>query len=165
MRSDFPGWAIVPGQISAQPQLARLNQLALRACEVDPSRRFGNAEMLAALTDGEKRQNRPRFAWRGAVTACIAAAAIAAFAFWMRPAAPVAVNFITAPFEAKIFLDGRVQCEANGKYFRTPCTIRDLPARKVHIEFQWDGTEEKLDAGDVDLAENREIKVRRKTGD
>jgi hypothetical protein len=58
-----------------------------------------------------------------------------------------------------IFLDGQPQRAADGIFCRTPCTIRNLPTRKVHVVFQWDGVKDKCDAGEVDLAENREIKA------
>jgi serine/threonine protein kinase len=156
----FPGLGDRARQIAEHPQLTRLNQLALRACEIDPSRRYCDArQMLAELTLGEKPRAGPRRFWRRASAACIMIAAVAALAFWMRPTPPVAVNFVTDPYEAMIFLDGQPQRAADGIFCRTPCTIRNLPTRKVHVVFQWDGVKDKCDAGEVDLAENREIKA------
>ncbi len=85
--------------------------------------------------------------------------------FWMHQAAPVGVNFVTEPFEATIYLDGQLLRGPDGTPCRTPCTVHGLSAGPHRVVFQWDPfdpavIEGKLDAGIVDLTENRQITAR-----
>jgi serine/threonine protein kinase len=182
----FPSLGDRTRQIVADRRLARLNRLALRACDPDPGRRFRDAqEMLAELEkeegDGPHLCEAPFGPFRQmgtvpfflrywgwlALAAGMVTAAVLIF-FWMRQAAPVSMNFVSEPYEAMIYLDGRLLCTPNGAPYRTPCTIGGLSAGAHHVVFQWDpfdppvidGT---LDAGIVDFAENRQITVRPKS--
>ncbi len=166
--SRFPSLGDGASRIAADRRLARLNRLALRACDPDPNRRFQNArEMLAELSAAEPRPEKPQRRRRFllAAFAAFVAMGVAAF-FWMRPAALVGVNFVTEPYEATIYLDDRLLLDAAGAAYRTPCTIRGLSARRHHVVFQWDSArglprgvaaDGRWDAGTFDFAESRQI--------
>ena len=120
----FPSLGDRARQIAQDPVLARLNQLVLRACEPDPSRRFGDAgQMLQEWTEREVRPPKwPRIPRRlltaalvglalvalATVALATVALALAALAFRTGRPANVDVNFVTDPFEATIFLDGQL---------------------------------------------------------
>jgi serine/threonine protein kinase len=178
----FPSLGDRAAEVAGDQRLARrLNRLALRACDPDPNRRFRDArEMLAELAAGrqecpphrERSRLRLRRAGWIALAAVVAAVAALAAYSWMHHAAPVGVNFVTDPYEATIYLDGRLLRAPDGTPYRTPCTIGGLPAGRHHVEFQWDAREgppdlsagdDRLDAGVVDFAANRQISVRPRT--
>ena len=158
----FPSLGDRVRQIAERPELARLNQVVLRACEPDPSRRFGDAcRMLAELTAAPPpRSTWPRIA-RRVVAAGLVASVVAALALWMGRAARVDVNFVTDPFEATISLDDQVLCAPDGTPYRTPCTVPALPGGAHHVVFRWDDEVGELDADTIDLAQNRQITARR----
>jgi hypothetical protein len=162
----FPSLGDRAQQIEEDRRLARLNRLALRACDPVPSRRFCDArEMLAALTAAERHPvPSRRLGWFAMAAGMVAAAALAVS--WMRRVEPVGANFVTEPYEATIYLDGRLLRTPDGAPHRTPCTIQGLSAGPHHVVFQWDadgGSADtgKLDAGTIDFAENRQIAARR----
>ncbi|MGW8258033.1 MAG: hypothetical protein ACWGMZ_11145 [Thermoguttaceae bacterium] len=68
----------------------------------------------------------------------------------------VHVNFVTYPFEAKIYLDNVLQVDGQGNALRTPCTEENLPAKVYHVIFQNDKLE-KLDVGEMDFATQRRV--------
>ena len=164
----FPSLGDRLGQIAAEAPLARLNRLVLRACDSDPSRRFRNAqEMLDELTAAETPPARlRRRGWLG--LAAVTAATVVVLLFWTH-GPPPGVNFVTEPYEAKIYVDGQILQTPDGTAYRTPCTIRDLPAGPHRLVFQWDADGDpfsrvpfdgKMDAGTVNFAKNRQITAR-----
>lgn len=154
-------------EIVEHRELARLNQLILRACEPDPSRRFRDAgQMLSELTSGQASlAEGPRIGRRLVVTGLIAAGllALVAAALALRPARPasVDVNFVTEPFEATILLDGQLLRAPDGVPYSTPCTVPGLPGGAHRVIFRWDDEAAELDAGQIDLSEHRQITARR----
>ena len=166
----FPSLGDRASQIAVDRRLARLNRLALRACDPDPHRRFCHAqEMLATLTASKKSLLRRshRMGWVAAAAGTIAAVVLA-LAGTCQPA-PIGVNFVTEPYEATIYLDGRLLDTPAGVPYRTPCTIHGLPTGSHRVVFQWDAasgvgdmpeTDGKVDAGTIDFAANRQITVR-----
>jgi hypothetical protein len=166
----FPGLGARAAEIAKRPRLARLNQLALRACDPDPKRRFADSrQMLASLDGREKATGRSqRMRW-AALAAGVMLIGAAAAAFCLFPRGPVRTNFVTEPYEAMIYLDGELLQDKDGVAYRTPCTVVGLPPGKHHVVFQWDaksgvanlpGSDGKVDAGTVDLSANRQITAR-----
>jgi serine/threonine protein kinase len=164
----FPGLGDRAAEIVKQPRLARLNQIALTACDPDPRRRFTDArQMLAALDGCDKRVGRlRRMKW------AVLAAGIVLFGsvvgLWLLPRGPVGTNFVTEPFEATIYLDGELLRDGDDVPYRTPCTVVGLPPGEHRVVFQWDaqsgvarlpGIDGKLDLGPVDLSANRQIRA------
>jgi hypothetical protein len=87
----------------------------------------------------------------------------------MRRNGPIGVNFVTDPYEATVYLDGKLQSGPNGVAYRTPCTIQGLTPRPHHVRFRWDedsgvfelpGRDGTVDAGMIDFSENREVTLR-----
>ncbi len=166
----FPSLGNRSAAIVGDCRLARLNRLALRACDPTADRRFCNArEMLDALNSEDERSHvsSRRTGWL-AVAAGAALAAVLAF-FGLREPASVGVNFVTEPYEATIYLDGQLLSAPDGTAYRTPCTIQGLAPGPHHVEFQWDegsglveppGNQGRADAGVVDFGENRQIVAR-----
>ena len=128
----FPSLGGQARAIAENPDLRRLNRLVLRACQRDPNARFRDArEMLAALDDS--------FGTTAPVarrTAVIAVAALllvamlavtAAVHYWPTSLPPADVNFITQPFEATIYMDGRPLLAPDGRPYATPCTVTGSP--------------------------------------
>jgi len=66
------------------------------------------------------------------------------------------VSFITIPYEAKIYLDGKEARDAHGVPYRTPCTVPGLPGRMHRVVFEREGLRN-LDIGDQDLGATREV--------
>jgi len=143
------------------PTLGALNRLALRACEADPQRRFPSAREMRAELEASQRQTEVRPARRrpqiiAAVAGVLIAFGLAALGWWGFRSQRVPVSFVTDPFEATIYLDGRLQKNASGDPYRTPCTIEDLPPRVHHVEFMHHEFG-RLDAGRWDFAKHRRI--------
>ena len=168
---QFPGLGTYAPEIAKDRILARLNRLALRACDPDPNRRFRDArQMLAELSvDGTQPVKSRRARWL-ALTAVAITVAVLALP-WMHGVARVKTNFVTQPYEAMIYVDGKLLCRPDGTPYRTPCTVEGLTARPHHVVFQWDGqtnpfdtegTDVKLDAGLVDFAVSRQVTAERK---
>ena len=84
----------------------------------------------------------------------ILAATVARF----RPCGPkcVDVNFITEPFEAEIYLDGKRAVDASGNPYTTPCTIPGVPSGVHQVVFKKSGLED-LSIANVDFAHKREV--------
>jgi eukaryotic-like serine/threonine-protein kinase len=162
----FPSLGQRVQTIAEDQRLARLNRLALRACDPDPSRRFRDArQMLAQLHAAEQQPVKRRHRrWLWLAVGMAMGAALALFVLW--PARSVSVNFVSDPFEATIYIDGQMLREPNNDPYRTPCTVSGLPAGMHHVVFQWDadsdpfhlsGPDGKLDAGQIDFSTNRQI--------
>jgi serine/threonine protein kinase len=171
---SFPRLGATAAEIAASPSLGRLNRLVLRACQPDARERFEDArEMLAGLKScepgrGGERAGSGRRMLAGAGAAGVLALAVWAGVWWWPdrtspPAFPehparVHVNFITEPFEATIYLDGRQQLQPDGRPYTTPCTIDDLPAEVHQVEFAQGP--DRREAGRIDFATVRQIEFR-----
>ncbi len=162
----FPHLGNQATEIAENPRLCLLTRLALGACQADPQQRFPDAQaMLAELEVSEAGALAHGARWRRRIIAsgvCIAIAVAAAgvrVGFWPTPPPQVHVNFVTEPFEATIFLDGKQQLKSDGAPWTTPCTIEDLPARDYQVVFKHRQRSE-LDAGQVDFARVRQIVAR-----
>lgn len=161
----FPSLGEAAERVAADPAVAALNRLVLRACDPDPQKRFRDAgEMLAALEPGETpiATRRPMTVVRRSLLA-IAAVALAACAlgivFWPRQVPLVDVNFISHPYEATILLDGQPLVDPDDVPYRTPCTVPGLAARVHQVIFQFEGLGE-TPVGEIDFREAREITAR-----
>jgi len=93
--------------------------------------------------------------------ACVLLAGSAAtIALWPEPVPQsVDVNFISHPYEATIYLDGKPLLDSAGRPEKTPCTAEDLPPRPHHVIFKHPARPD-LDAGRFNFAKTREIEVR-----
>jgi serine/threonine-protein kinase len=161
----FPSLGGQARAISENGDLRRLNRLVLRACQRDPNARFQDArEMVAALDanpDTTTRAARRR-------TVAIAAAALLLVTilavrgilhFWPSSLPPVEVNFITEPFEATIYMDGRPLLGPDGRPYATPCTVTGLSARPHSVVLKHAGLPDR-DIGNIDFSSVREVTVR-----
>ncbi len=155
----FPRLGPRAREITADPELARLNRLVLRACQPAPEGRFRDAgEMLAALEAPPPRPPRRRLLLTAAAL-CLLSLAVAA-SLYFRPQPPRAeVNFISEPFEATIYLDGVELTRPDGTSYTTPCTASDLPGGKHHLLFKHPERGD-YDAGHVDFTQTREVTIR-----
>jgi eukaryotic-like serine/threonine-protein kinase len=164
----FPSLGLRAQAIVEDRRLARLNRLALQACDPDPGRRFRDArEMLADLTAPERSPAKRRRRWPWLMTGMLIGAALGLFMLW--PLAPVTMTFVSSPFEATIYVDGQQLRDPHGDPYRTPCTVPNLPGGKHRVVFQWDaqtdpshlsGPDGKLDAGEIDFTTKRQITAR-----
>ena len=154
----FPRLGTRAREITADPELARLNRVVLRACQPAPEGRFRDArEMLATLEAPPLRPPR-----RLLVSAAVMCLLLLAAGAWLsfRPQPPrVDVNFISDPFEATIYLDGVELTQPDGTPYTTPCSARDLPGGQHHVLFKHPERGD-YDAGRIDLTQSREITVR-----
>lgn len=167
----FPSLGARAQAIVEDQRLGRLNRLALRACDPDPSRRFHNAqEMLTELTAPEKPIVKSHHMKWFALVGVVAVSVALAF-FCLRPSEVVSVNFVTQPFEASIYLDGELLRSADGTPYHTPCTVSGLSAGRHRVVFQWDAKNDpfgvadangRFDAGVIDFREDRQITVQPK---
>jgi len=158
---SFPSLGARGREVAEDPSLSTLNRLVLQACQPDPQERFQDAgRMLAELappeppTETQKTPTRRRLAVSAGLVALTLLVALAAW--WATRPGRVHVNFITEPYEATIYLDGRQLLDPKGKPYRTPCSVPDLSAEVHHVVFKLEGREN-LDAGRVDFAKAREI--------
>jgi serine/threonine protein kinase len=164
----FPRWSPAAVADRGDPIMKGLNLLVLRACDRDPSRRFQNAaEMLDALrrqqgqAEGEKRRHRTRIILAAALLIALLATAVG-LGRLLRPQ-HVDVNFITEPFEADIYLDGRQAVDRDGVPYLTPCTIPGLRVGPHHVTFKKAGLAD-LDAGVVNFGAAREVAAKWESG-
>jgi serine/threonine protein kinase len=160
---EFPRLGRQANGVRNSPILATLLRLVLHACEHEPARRPADARaMLAELAVlrlvARRFSRRPLLAATCAAVVC-AAGAWAAF-FAPRHENLCDVTFVTEPYEAKIYLDGVVQCDPEGNAYTTPCTVRNLRARTCRVAFEWAGLP-RWDAGSYDLARTQQIVARR----
>ncbi len=157
----FPSLGEAASRIAAHAPLARWNQVVLRACDPNPDHRFADAAAMLAEAPAEPHVPASRVRRRSVLLAGLAAAAgVAALTAWWREGVPgVDVNFLTEPYEAQIYLDGRLQTGPNGTAYRTPCTIPGLRPRPFRVVFAWEDREEVVDLGVVDFAQSREVSL------
>jgi serine/threonine protein kinase len=155
----FPRLGTRAREIAADPELAQLNRLVLRACQPAPEGRFRDAgEMLAAFQAPPPRSVRRRLLPAMVVIGLLCLAAAASL-YW-RPQPPrVDVNFISEPFEATIYVDGVQVTAPDGTPYTTPCTVRALPGGRRHVLFRHPERDD-YDAGYLDLTQTREVIVR-----
>lgn len=158
---EFPWLGEATRRVAADPGLAGLNRLALKACERDDEKRFTDAgEMLAELerycsrTTGRRVGSR-RWAMAAAVVA-VAVLAGGTLAFWPAKPEPVHVNFITHPFEATIYIDRKLQIREDRTRYTTPCTIEGLAAEPRSVMFRRKGLPD-LNIDEVDFRKTRQI--------
>jgi eukaryotic-like serine/threonine-protein kinase len=162
---EFPRLGQRTNCVRNDPILATLLRLVLHACERAPERRPVDAgAMLAELAMPGPAARRS--ARRRLLTAICAAALITVGTWAAWTLAPPQgdlcdVNFVTEPYEAKIYLDGVLQRDPEGNAYTTPCTVENLPARTCRVAFEWDG-QPRWDAGSYDLARTRQIVSRPK---
>lgn len=168
----FPSLGDRGPQIGQDPVLNLLNQVVLRACEPDPEHRFQDArEMLDALeTPLLSAEDEPAWSAR-AILATVGALSLAAIlattSLWFAKreggqqpvAATVQVNFITEPFEAAIYMDGKLLVQPNGRPYRTPCTVPSLPPGKHRFVFRHPSQAD-LQTAPIDVQKTREIIAR-----
>ncbi|MBM4039544.1 MAG: serine/threonine protein kinase [Planctomycetes bacterium] len=147
------------------PACAALNRIALRAANRDRAARFRDArEMLHALdTLSMPAMPMPRLRLKKGLiiaSACAAAALAALVALLVRqPATPhVNVNFITLPYEAEIYLDGKRLLDPRGQPYATPCTVPGLPARPHRVVFRRPGLPD-LVVEKADFSATREVEA------
>ena len=160
--TSFPAWAGNRSEVSNNPILSALLRVVLRACEREPEKRFADARrMLDELESPARgaRRFRRRPILAAAAVGVLATAGLCAWIFLPRAEEEtlVDVNFVTYPFEAKIYLDDQLQSNSAGKPYTTPCTLEGLPARTHRVAFQW-GDGPRSDAGSYDFARTRQIR-------
>jgi len=164
---EFPRLGRRTREIAANPILASLLRLVLRACEREPEKRFTNVRtMLAELDAPEKKPRRSRRAW---LAACAATILVAGGLAWtlgpelapeQRVPARVDVSFVTYPYEASIYLDGTRLVDSAERPYITPCTVDDLSATSHEVAFECEG-QPRWNAGLFDFARTRQIVSRR----
>ncbi|NQU26091.1 MAG: serine/threonine protein kinase [Candidatus Nealsonbacteria bacterium] len=145
----FPQLGRRAGDVATDPILAHLNRLALQACQPVPAERFEDAgQMLRELQRPPQQAARQRRRWPIAAMVAVVAMAVVALAsvkWWPENTQPVVpasaaqrvdVSFITEPYEATIYLDGKLLMNSHDKPHTTPCTVPDLPAGEHRVEFK-----------------------------
>ncbi len=159
---SFPRHGQRAAEAVENPTLGALNRLALRACHPDPQKRFRDArEMLAELEASQSETANRAAGFRGKLIAALAVVVALGLvgAWWATRPRRVHVNFVTHPFEATVLLNGMLQTDDAGNPYRTPCTIKDLPARVHHVTFEHDELG-RLDAGQWDFSSQRRVEKR-----
>ena len=157
---DFPRLGHELDRVREDPQLAALLQLVLHACERAPENRPTDARaMLNELTSPS--QGPRSSGGRRVLVAICAVTMLGGISWWassfaFRQEERCDVNFVTEPFEAKVYLDGILQRDAKGNAYTTPCTVRDLVVRRYRVEFEYDG-QPRWEAGTYDLAQTQQI--------
>jgi hypothetical protein len=171
----FPRLGERAREIAANPVLAHLNRVALRAASRDHNARHAHAGELLAALDAvpAARPRRRRGVWAAAALVATAAGGVLAV-FQSReagvsrtpPAAAggaasgtVAVSFITEPFEAGVLVDGVPLVAADGRPLATPCTATGLAAGRHRVAFRHPELGN-LDAGTIDFTAIREVAAR-----
>ena len=152
----FPRLGDRAREIAADPVLAHLNRVALKAASRDQHARHAHAGELAAAVDAVPSPGRRRKtgAWWAAGAAAIAAAVT--LAGLLPTARPVTVNFVTSTFEAEVLVDGEPLRGTDGTPLRTPCTATGISPGVHRIAFRRAdrGT---FDAGAIDFRSVREV--------
>jgi hypothetical protein len=129
----------------------------LRACEREPEDRFADAqEMLAKLQRSETATaRRPRRRILAAACAVIVLSTAGLFAWTLFPRR-VTANFITTPYEAKIYLDDTLLTDPDGKPYLTPCTVEGISAEEHQVAFEREDSP-RWEAGPYDFAHTQQI--------
>jgi len=160
---EFPSWPRQRLKEIQSPTGLAMNQVMLKACERDPSKRYPNAtEMLSAIRSHLDPKPESNFSRRHGLlwglTLLLIIAALAIISLGSSRTVKVAVNFITRPFEAEIYLDGKRLMTANDEPYRTPCTVLGIPAVPMRVVFKKSGLDD-LDIGTVDFNYQRAVEV------
>jgi eukaryotic-like serine/threonine-protein kinase len=185
---EFPRLGARSQEVCSSPTLAALLRLVLRACEREAEDRPADARaMLAELTaPAQAVRQSPRWRFAAACAIALTAAAVGAWSIYQRwpgdvgggegkaeavtakagavpdPPATVDVSFVTYPFEATIYVDGKLlRPGPKEKPYQTPCTVRGLAARKCRVEFELNGSRWEDGASPYDLAKTQQIVSRR----
>jgi hypothetical protein len=156
----FPSCGQRAADVIEDRTLRVLHQLVMRACEPDPSRRFQDARMMLAELEAQLSARGPalrRTRRRVLLAAGVVACGALLLGFWIGRSQKVHVNFITEPFEATVYLDGKLQKDAAGNPCQTPCTIDKLSPSVHRVEFRLQGRAP-LNAGPHDFAQVRRVK-------
>jgi serine/threonine protein kinase len=157
---EFPRLGTHAQEVGANPILAALLRLVLRACEREPEKRFGDARAMLAELEQPKvatpRLPRRRLFATALVAGVLAAAGLSTWIFLPRH---VAVSFVTTPFEAKIYLDGNLLVDSDKEPCRTPCTVDGLTAGIHRVAFECDG-QPLSKAEEYDFAQTQQIVCR-----
>ncbi len=158
--NDFPRLGHQANCVRNNLALAKLLRLVLHACERVPERRPVDAQaMLAELAmPGQIARPSPgrRLLWAICTAAMVAMGTLAAWNFSSSPEGVCDVSFVTQPYEAKIYLDGVLQCDPKGNAYTTPCTVRNLRTRTCRVEFEY-AELPRWDAGTYDLVRTKQI--------
>lgn len=157
---EFPRLGHELDRVREDPRLAALLQLVLHASECAPKNRPADARAMLNELTAPSPEARPSGRRRLLVAIC-AVAMLGGMAWWgwkfaFRQEERCDVNFVTEPFEAKIYLDGVLLRDAEGNACTTPCTVRDLVVRRYRVEFEYNG-QPRWEAGTYDLAETQQI--------
>jgi hypothetical protein len=153
----FPRLGERAREIAADPVLAHVNRVALRAANRDHHARFAHAGDLLTAIDAPPPLDRRARAWPWAAGVAAAGLAIAALGLpWPGGGRGVEVNFVTRTFEAEVLLDGKPLRGRDGAVLTSPCTATGLPAGVHRVMFRHPqrGT---FDAGAIDLTKVREV--------
>ena len=147
--------------------MQKLNRLVLRACQPDPAQRFEHAgQMLASLEAPEAKKRLPYRHYLAWLTcfAIVEAIVVGWRLAWHKDvtgyavSARVEANFLSEPFDAAIYLDGKPLVNAKGEPLKTPCTVADVPSGEHHVVF-WHVSHGELNAGRIDFAKVHEVEV------
>jgi len=165
--TSFPRLDAEALRIRNDPNVRALNQLVLRAGQRDPEQRYVDADQMREALNSLRANKKPGRPTRRrlavAMLAAVALACVLGIVLWPgsepTPLARHHVNFITEPFEAHIYLDGKRMDDLQGQPYTTPCTIPDLPARVHQVVFRKPGLPD-LSIGRVDFAIQREVSVK-----
>lgn len=154
---EFPRLGHRSAAICRDPILAFLLHLSLQACEREPANRWTDAR--AMLANLERPIGRiapvPRRRWLVAAVTAALLATVAVGAWFLIPSR-VAVNFLTDPQEAKIYVDDFLLVDSEGLPYTTPCTVDNLAASVHRVAFESSGRP-RWDAGRYDLSQTRQI--------
>lgn len=154
----FPRLGDRAREIAANPVLAHLNRIALKAASRDHHARYAHAgELLAAIESPPAPPPRLSAAWWAAAAALLVAIGIAVPRL-LPPAAitTIAVNFVTDPFEAEVLLDGVALRGADGRSLTTPCTAPGISPATHRVTFRHPDRGD-FDAGTIDFRTTREV--------
>jgi eukaryotic-like serine/threonine-protein kinase len=186
---EFPRLGSQSKRVGDSPALTALLRLVLQACERESEKRPADARaMLAELASPVGPDSRSPRRWLAAI-GVIAVLAIMSASVWryregtgansaataeelvadsQKPAAAplsqfVDVSFVTDPFEARIYLDGKLLHNPEGEPYTTPCTVKGLPARTCRIAFQInDEPPWEAEGGPLDLGRIQQIVSKRR---
>jgi serine/threonine protein kinase len=157
---QFPQLGPRAAQIAADERLSALVRLSLRACQADPTRRYQSAgEMLAALQ--RPKRDRTKRPWRRnsllVAGVCALAAALLPAALIRRPPS-LRANFVSQPYGATVFVDGKPLLDLNGAPLTTPCTADNLPPGEHRVLLRLPLRED-ADAGTINFATAQQVEA------
>jgi hypothetical protein len=158
----FPRLGPRAREIAADPVLAHLNRVALKAASRDHHARHAHAGALLEAIETRPavrpRQRPAVWAAASAAAAACVAAAVVGLAALRGGREPVAVNFVSGTFEAEVLVDGAPLRDASGRPFMTPCTATGIRAGRHRVAFRHP-VRGRFDAGSIDFTTVREVVV------